>query len=124
MRLEDVSADVARGRERDLFAVDGVHRTVRGGLGEEGDDLVHEVLDALQHRGGADEDRDDLGLGDRQSEQLLEVLLRERLALEVLHHELVVGLGRLVGELLARALGGGDKSAGISSMCSPSASWW
>ena len=53
-----------------------------------------------------------LPLGDGQAEQLLEVLLGERLALEVLHHELVVGLGGLVGELLARGLGDGHEVRG------------
>ena len=40
------------------------------------------------------------------SEQRLELLLGERLALEVLLHEVVVGLGDQVGELLAGGLGG------------------
>ncbi len=46
-------------------------------------------------------------LGDSQAEQLLQVLLGERLSLEELLHEIVVRLGDgLVGELLTGGLGG------------------
>ena len=77
------------------------------------DDGIHEGDDALLLDAAAREHGDKDALGDGLGQQALELVLRDLLALEVLHHDLVVGLGNEVGELRAGVfgslgIGGGD----------------
>ena len=69
-------------------------------------DVFHDAGDALHDDRGADEYGDDELLCDGLVEQALEFLLGQLLLpVEVLHHELVVGLRHEVAQLLARELG-------------------
>ena len=69
---------------------------------EIGADVLHEALDTLHNNGAAHEHRDDKLLSDGLIQQALQLLLGELLfALEVLHHELVVGLGHQIAQLVA-----------------------
>ena len=74
---------------------------------EVGGDVFHDALDALFDDRGAHEHGDEQLLRDGLVQQMLKLVLRELLfAVEVLHHELVVGFGHEVAQLVARGLGG------------------
>ena len=73
---------------------------------EVGADVLHEAFHALHDDGRAHEHRNDELLGDGFVEQALQLLLSELLlAVEVLHHELIVGLGHQIAQLVAGVLG-------------------
>ena len=97
---------VIRG-DLELGAVDERHLAVVGGRREVGGDVVHDGVDAQFARARADEHGHEQALGDGLREQALDLLLIQGLAVEVLHHELVVGLGDRLAQLLAGGLGGG-----------------
>ena len=101
---EDHGAIVVR-RDVELLAVDQRDATeVRHGR-EPRDDGVHEGDDALLAHAAAGEHGDKDALGDRLGQQALKLLLGDLLTFEVLHHDLVIGLGDEVGELGPGILG-------------------
>ena len=89
-----------------LLAVDQRDAAKVGHRGEPGHRGVHEGDDALLAHAAAGEDRDKDALANGLGEKTLELVLRDLLALEVLHHDLVVGLHDQLGELRAGGLGG------------------
>ena len=72
---------------------------------EERRDVFHEALDALLDDGGTGVDRHEHALVDGVVDALLDLFLRELLALEVFHHDFLVGLGDRVDQALAGGLG-------------------
>ena len=84
--------------ERHL-AVVGRRREVRG-------DVVHQRVDALLLNAVARKDRHKDALGDRLRQQAFKLLLRQRLlAFQVFHHQLVVGLGHQLAQMVMGFLG-------------------
>ena len=92
-------------RDVKLLAVDQRDAAEVGHGREPRDDGVHEGDDTLLFDAAAREHGDKDALGDGLGQQALELVLRDLLALEVLHHDLVVGLGNEVGELRAGVFG-------------------
>ena len=106
--------------EEDLegVTVDERHLAVVGGRGEVGGNVVHEGVHALLLHAGTGEHGDEQTMRDGLGEQALDLLLGEGLALEVLLHELVVGLSHEFAKRLMRGLGGSAVLLGISvSVC-------
>ena len=89
----------------DLFAVRQDVSGMLARMREERCDVLHEALDALLDDGGAGVDRDEDALVDGVMDALLEFFLRQLFALEVLHHDFLVGLGNGVDQTLAGAVG-------------------
>ena len=75
-----------------------------GRRGEELRDLVQRRLNADVARGADGEDRDHRAGGDAALEGRCDLVVVEVLALEVLHHDVVVGVGGGLDQLLARRL--------------------
>ena len=95
---------IARDLER--IAVDERHLAVVGRRREVRGDVVHQRVDALLLNAIARKDRHKDALGDRLGQQALELLLRQRLlAFQVLHHQLVVGLGHQLAQMVVGLLG-------------------
>ena len=92
------------GGDLEGVAVDQRHLAVVGGRGEVGGDVVHQGVDALLLRAATGEHRDEQALGDGGGQQALDLFLRKALALEVLLHELVVGLGNQLAQRFMRGL--------------------
>ena len=90
----------------ELLAVDQRDAAKVGHRGEPGHGGVHEGDDALLAHAAAREHGHEDTLADGLGEKPLELLLRDLLALEVLHHDLVVGFHDKLGELRAGGLGG------------------
>ena len=90
----------------ELLAVDQRDAAKVGHGGEPRHGGVHEGDDALLAHAAAGEDGHKDALADGLGEQALELVLRDLLALEVLHHDLVVSLHDELGELGAGGLGG------------------
>ena len=90
-----------------LLAVGQTEAPVMARMREVGGDVLHDALDALLDDRGAHEHGNEQLLRDGLVQQLLELVLGELLlAVQVLHHEIVVGLGHEVAQLVARGLGG------------------
>ena len=104
LEVEDDGALILAGNLEGV-AVDERHLAVIGGRGEVGRDIVHEGVDALLLDAGAGEHGDEQALGDRLGEQALDLVLSEGLALEVLLHEVVVGLRHELAQGLVGGLG-------------------
>ena len=69
---------------------------------EVGADVFHKTLNTLHDDGRTHEHRDDELLGDGLVQQAFQLLLGKLLfAVEILHHELVVGLGHQIAQLVA-----------------------
>ena len=95
---------VARDLER--IAVDKRHLAVIGRRREVRSDIVHQRVDALLLNAIARKDRHKDALGDRLGQQALKLFLRQRLlAFEVFHHQLVVGLGHELAQMVVSLLG-------------------
>ena len=90
----------------ELLAVHQWHATVVRHGREPLRHVAHERYDALLAHAGACEHGDDHAVGDGLAQQPLELLLGDLLAVEVLHHQLVVGLDRKLHQLRVRGLGG------------------
>ena len=93
---------------RDLkrIAVDKRHLTVVGRRREVRRDVVHQRVDALLLDAIARKDRHKDALGNRLRQQALKLLLRQRLlAFQVLHHQLIVGLGHQLAQMVMGLLG-------------------
>ena len=70
-------------------------------------DVLHHAANALLNNGGADVNGYEQLLGDGLIQKLFQLFLRQLLgAVEVLHHQLVVGLGHQVAQTVARNLRG------------------
>ena len=95
---------VARNLER--IAVDKRHLAVVGRRREVCGDVVHQRVDALLLNAIARKDRHKDALGDRLRQQAFKLLLRQRLlAFQVLHHQLIVGLGHQLAQMVMGLLG-------------------
>ena len=95
---------IARDLER--IAIDERHLAVVGRCREVRGDVVHQRVDALLLNAIARKDRHKDALGDRLGQQAFEFLLRQRLlAFQVLHHQLVVGLGNELAQMVVGLLG-------------------
>ena len=97
---------VVVGRDVELLAVDERHAAEVGHRGEPLREGVEVGDDALLAHARAGEDGHEHALDHGLAEQPLDLLLGDLLALEVLHHQLVVGLDHELDELGARRLGG------------------
>ena len=92
---------------RDLkrIAVDERHLAVVSRRREVRGDVVHQRVDALLLNAIARKDRHKDALGDRFGQQALKLLLRQRLlAFQVLHHQLIVGLGHQLAQMVVGLL--------------------
>jgi len=105
LEVKGNGAVVIRGDVK-LLAVDKRDATKVGHRGEPGHGGVHERDDALLTHAGTCEDGHEDTRGKRLAEKTLELVLGDDLALEIPHHELVVGLHDQLGELRARLVGG------------------
>ena len=95
---------VARDLER--ITVDERHLAVVRRRREVRGDVVHQRVDALLLNAIARKDRHKDALGDCLGQQALELLLRQRLfAFQVLHHQLIVGLGHQLAQMVVGFLG-------------------
>ena len=95
---------VARDFER--ITVDERHLAVVGRRRKVRRDVVHQRVDALLLNAIARKDRHKDALGDRLRQQALKLLLRQRLlAFQVLHHQLIVGLGHQLAQMVMGLLG-------------------
>ena len=95
---------VARNLER--IAVDKRHLAVVGRRREVRRDVVHQRVDALLLNAIARKDRHKDALGNRLRQQALKLLLRQRLlAFQVFHHQLIVGLGHQLAQMVMGLLG-------------------
>ena len=95
---------IARDLER--IAIDERHLAVVRRRREVRGDVVHQRVDALLLNAIARKDRHKDALGDRLGQQALELLLRQRLlAFQILHHQLVVGLGHQLAQMVVGLLG-------------------
>ena len=95
---------VARDLKR--VAVDERHLAVVSRRREVRGDVVHQRVDALLLNAIARKDRHKDALGDRLRQQALKLLLRQRLlAFQVFHHQLVVGLGHQLAQMVMGLLG-------------------
>ena len=93
-------------RDLERIAVDERHLAVVGRRREVRGDVVHQRVDALLLNAIARKDRHKDALGDRLGQQALKLLLRQRLlAFQVLHHQLVVGLGHQLAQMVVCLLG-------------------
>ena len=93
---------------RDLkrIAVDKRHLAVVGRRREVRRDVVQQRVDALLLNAIARKDRHKDALGNRLRQQALKLLLRQRLlAFQVLHHQLIVGLGHQLAQMVMGFLG-------------------
>ncbi len=99
-------------RDVELLAVDQRDPPEVGHRGEPAHHGVHEADDAFLLDAGAAEHGDEQAVDHGLGEKTLELFLRDLLALEVLHHDLVVRLGHEVGELGACLLGGAAELVG------------
>ena len=104
LEVEDHGA-IVLGGDLEGVTVDERHLAVVGGRGEVGGNVVHEGVHALLLHAGTGEHGDEQTVRDGLGEQTLDLLLGEGLALEVLLHELVVGLGHEFAKRLMRSLG-------------------
>jgi hypothetical protein len=100
---EERAVRVRRDFDRLARLVGRRRRAFVGRGGEVPDDRVEEGLQAGPGRGAADEDRREDGLLDALPEAGFELGVRDLLALEVLHQDLVVGLGGGLEQLVAAA---------------------
>ena len=88
-----------------LLAVGKTEGAVVTRMREVGADVLHHAANALLDDGGAYVHGDEQLLRDGLIEQALELFLRELLgAVQVLHHQVVVGLGHQVAQAVARDL--------------------
>ena len=95
---------VARDLER--ITVDERHLAVVRRRREVRGDVVHQRVDALLLNAIARKDRHKDALGDRLGQQALELPLRQRLlAFQILHHQLIVGLGHQLAQMVMGLLG-------------------
>ena len=93
-------------RDLERIAVDERHLAVVGRRREVRCDVVHQRVDALLLNAIARKDRHKDALGDRLRQQALKLLLRQRLfAFQILHHQLVVGLGHQLAQMVMGLLG-------------------
>ena len=106
-RLEGEGRGAVRLVDGDGGAVGHLEATVAPRVREVGADVFHKPLNTLLDDGGAHEHGDEQLLRDGLVEQRLELVLRELLlAFEIFHHELVVGLGHKIAQLVAGRLRG------------------
>ena len=92
-------------RDLERIAVDERHLAVVGRRREVRGDVVHQRVDALLLDAIARKDRHKDALGDRLRQQAFELLLRQRLlAFQVLHHQLIVGLGHQLAQMVVGLL--------------------
>ena len=95
---------VARNLKR--IAVDERHLAIVGRRREVRGDVVHQRVDALLLNAIARKDRHKDALGNRLRQQAFKLLLRQRLlAFQVLHHQLIVGLGHQLAQMVMGLLG-------------------
>ena len=95
---------VARNLER--ITVDKRHLAVVRRRREVCGDVVHQRVDALFLNAIARKDRHKYALGNRLRQQAFKLLLRQRLlAFQVLHHQLIVGLGHQLAQMVMGLLG-------------------
>ena len=95
---------VARDLKR--ITVDERHLAIVGRRREVCGDVVHQRVNALLLNAIARKDRHKDALGDRLRQQAFKLLLRQRLlAFQVLHHQLVVGLGHQLAQMVMGLLG-------------------
>ena len=88
-------------RDLERVAVDERHLAVVSRRREVRGDVVHQRVDALLLNAIARKDRHKDALGDRFRQQAFELLLRQRLfAFQVLHHQLIVGLGHQLAQMV------------------------
>ena len=93
-------------RDLERITVDERHLAVVGRRREVRCDVVHQRVDALLLNAIARKDRHKDALGDRLRQQAFKLLLRQRLlAFQVLHHQLVVGLGHQLAQMVVGLLG-------------------
>ena len=104
-RLEGKCRGAVRLVDGDGGTVGHLETTVAPRVREVGADVFHKPLNTLLDDGGAHEHGDEQLLRDGFVEQRLELVLCELfLAFEILHHELVVGFGHEVAQLVAGRL--------------------
>ena len=99
--LEDLGDERAARVGLDLLAVGRDARSDLGGGGDVLDDHPRELADADVLRRRADEDRHHGSFAGALVQRRLDLLVGERLALEVLHHQLVGCLGRGLDQRVA-----------------------
>ena len=93
-------------RDLERIAVDERHLAVVRRRREVRGDVVHQRVDALLLNAIACKDRHKDALGDRLRQQALELFLRQRLlAFQVFHHQLVVGLGHQLAQMVMGLFG-------------------
>ena len=93
-------------RDLERVAIDERHLAVVRRRREVRGDIVHQRVDALLLNAIARKDRHKDALGDRLRQQALKLLLRQRLfAFQILHHQLVVGLGHQLAQMVMGLLG-------------------
>ena len=93
-------------RDLERVAVDERHLAVVGRRREVRGDVVHQRVDALLLNAIARKDRHKNALGNRLRQQALELFLRQRLlAFQVFHHQLIVGLGHQLAQMVMGLLG-------------------
>ena len=91
--------------DADGVAARHLEAPVAGRMREVRADVFHDALHALLDDGGSHEHGNEQLLRDGLVQKRLQLLLRELLlAVQVLHHELVVGFGHQVAKLVARVL--------------------
>ena len=102
-RLEHECGRLALFVHERLLPVGQTEAPVMARMREVGADVLHKALDALLDDRGTHEHGNEQLLRDSLVEQPLQLLLRQLLlAVEVLHHQLVIGLGHEIAQLVAR----------------------
>ena len=93
-------------RDLERITVDERHLAVVRWRREVRGNVVHQRVDALLLNAIARKDRHKDALGDCLRQQALKLLLRQRLlAFQILHHQLVVGLGHQLAQMVVGLLG-------------------
>ena len=96
---------IVLGRNLKGVAIDKRHLAVIGRRREVRGDIVHQGIDALLFDTASHKNGDEKTLCDGTRKQALDLFLRKGLALEILFHQVVVGLGNELAQRLVRGLG-------------------